>query len=75
MKTVIILVLFIGLFMVTHGIYEQKLKTISEKEKIVYKFVPRTYYEEQLSENNVMKKLSSMFNDSSPWNKKIDSTL
>lgn len=74
MKTIIILVLFIGLFMVTHGIYEQKLKNVSEKEKIVYKFIPRTYYEEQLSDNNVMTKLSSMFNDNSPWNRKIDSS-
>lgn len=62
MKTLIILVLFIGIFMVTHGVYEQKLKSVTQKEKIVYKFIPRTLYEEQLGNNTVMSKLNDMFN-------------
>jgi predicted HAD superfamily phosphohydrolase len=63
MKSLVVLVLFIGLFMITHGVYEQKLKSISEKEKIVYKFIPRTLYEEQLGNNTVTSKLNSMFNE------------
>jgi hypothetical protein len=67
MKTFIVLVLFIGIFMITHGIYEQKLKAMSNDKKIVYKFIPRTYYEEQLSDNNVMNKLGGMFSNDSTW--------
>ena len=70
MKTFIVLFLFVGIFMVTHGIYEQKLKSISEEKKVVYKFIPRTLYEEQLSNNSVMTKMSGLFTQDSPWMKK-----
>jgi hypothetical protein len=53
--------------MVTHGIYEQKLKGLSDNKQVVYKFIPRTYYEEQLSDNNVMSKLGGMFSNDSSW--------
>ena len=42
MKTVIILILFLGVFFVINGVYEQKIENLQTKEKIVYKFVPRT---------------------------------
>ena len=64
----VILILFIGLFFIVNGIYEQKLKSVEENPKIVYKFIPRTYYEEQIFDNNVTAKMSNMFNDNDqPW--------
>jgi len=56
--------------MITHGIYEQKLKGLHDDTKIVYKFIPRTYYEEQLADNNVMNKLGGMFSNDSTWMQK-----
>jgi len=68
MKTIVILLLFIGLFFVTNGIYEEKIKSVEDNPKIVYKFIPRTYYEEQLFDSNVTDKMSNMFNaNDQPW--------
>lgn len=65
---IVVLVIFIGMFFILNGVYEQKLKTIESNPKIVYKFIPRTYYEEQLFDNKVSDKMSKMFNsDGQPW--------
>lgn len=69
MKAFILLLLFIGLFMILNGIYEQKIKAIQEHKQVEYKFVPRTYYEEQLmnSYGDITNKMANMFNKASPW--------
>lgn len=57
------------MFMVISGIYEQKLKAVTESKTIEYKFIPRTYYDEQLEaqEGQVTRKMASMFDKASPW--------
>lgn len=67
MKTVVIFVLFIGMFLIIQGVFDEKLKAVEENKKVVYKFIPRTYYEEQIDESNVTSKVSTMFNKESPW--------
>ena len=68
MKQVIMLLLFIGVIMIMHGIYQQKLKAAKENVKIEYRFIPRTYYEEQLSSNTtVTGNFKNMFDKTSPW--------
>lgn len=67
MKTIIIFILFLGVFMIVHGIYEQKLKAAEENVKIEYRFIPRTLYEEQMNGNDLTLKMSDMFNKESPW--------
>lgn len=68
MNTIVILILFIGLFFIVNGIYEQKIKAVEDNPKIVYKFIPRTYYEEQIFDNNVTSKMANMFNSNDqPW--------
>lgn len=69
MKAFILLLLFVGMFMIMNGIYEQKLKAVQEHKQIEYKFIPRTYYEEQLmsGHGDVTTKMASMFNKASPW--------
>lgn len=67
MKTIIIILLFIGMFFVVNGVYEQKLKAIEANSKTEYKFIPRTYYEEQLAGQDINNKLTSMFDHASPW--------
>ena len=65
---IVMLAIFIGLFLIMNGVYEQRLKSIENNPKIVYKFIPRTYYEEQLFDNNVSAKVANMFaNDNQPW--------
>jgi hypothetical protein len=67
MKAVIVLILFVGLFLVTHGVYEQQLRTLSQKTKIEYRFIPRSYYDEQLAEAHTSAHFKDMFQKSSPW--------
>lgn len=68
MKSFIILLLFVGMFMIIHGIYEQKLKELQDNPRVEYKFVPRSYYDEQLSlDESFGSKFKSMFNHASPW--------
>ena len=35
--------------------------------RIEYRYIPRTFYDEQLSSGNVLKQFSSMFEDENPW--------
>jgi hypothetical protein len=69
MKAIIILLFFVGLFFIMNGIYEQKLKATESNKQIEYKFIPRTYYEEQLLSGvgDVTTKMASMFDGAGPW--------
>lgn len=57
--------LFTGLFLITHGIYNKKVEEIKKNSKIKYKFIPRTLYEEQLSDPDIFHKFGGMFNTTS----------
>jgi hypothetical protein len=68
MKAIIIMLLFTGMFFILNGIYEQKLKVAEQTSKVEYRFIPRTYYEEQLSNNpDLGNKMADMFNHAAPW--------
>jgi hypothetical protein len=67
MKTLVIFVLFIGMFLIIQGVYEEKLKAANDNKQVVYKFIPRTYYEEQLADSDLTQKVAPMFNKTSPW--------
>ena len=68
MKALILFFVFAGMLIIIVGIYEQKLKVAEQSKKIEYKFVPRTYYEEQLANtSDVSFKMADMFNNESPW--------
>ena len=59
---------FTAAFLIITGIYEQKLAAAEEQRKIEYRFIPRTFYEEQLAKTNtVTDRLGSMFDKESPW--------
>lgn len=57
----------IGIFLVIQGVYDQKIKNLEKNKRIEYRFIPRTYLEEQLADSNVSGKMSHMFNTESPW--------
>jgi hypothetical protein len=67
MQALVVLLLFVGMVLVMHGVYEQKLKAAEQKTRIEYRFVPRTYYEEQLGKADVQGIYKNMFNKESPW--------
>lgn len=67
MKTLIILLFTIGVFLVMNGIYEEKIKAITKNKRIEYRFIPRTYLEEQLADTDISGKMAHMFNKESPW--------
>jgi len=67
MKQFIMLIMFVGIVLIMQGIYEQKLKQASENVKIEYRFIPRTYYEEQLANSTVSSTMKNMFNGNEPW--------
>ena len=67
MKSIIILLLCAGIIMVVTG-YNKSLNK-SSRPKIEYRYVPRTFFEEQISPTNLKQSFNSMFNDPSIWNK------
>lgn len=68
MKSIAIFLLFTGVILVIHGIYEQKFQSLKKTNKIEYRFIPRTYYEEQLSKNaSASADFKNMFDRNEPW--------
>lgn len=70
MKSIAVFVLFLGMFLVVQGYYQQKLQaqknTSSANVKV--KFIPRSTYEDQLAtEPQVSKQFKSMFDDIGTW--------
>lgn len=53
MKSLIIFILFVGMFMIVSGVYEQRLTQAQKEKKIEYRFIPRSMYEEQLANNTL----------------------
>jgi hypothetical protein len=53
MKAFAIFLLFIGILLIIQGYYSDR--TICPKEKVLVKYVPRSFYEEQLSPSDNLK--------------------
>lgn len=68
MKSLIVLLFFLASLAIIIGIYEQKLEIAEQNKKIEYRFVPRTFYEEQMGNGgDVSDKFGTMFETESPW--------
>ena len=63
MKLLILLTLFFGIILVIHGIYEEKIKTLKKEVKVEYRFIPRSYYDEQIFSNQFSSKFSNLFDE------------
>ena len=70
MHSLLLLLLFVGMFMVVHGVYDQRFRALKDNVRVEYRFIPRTYYEEQLSNSNVSGMFQNMFEGTSPWQEK-----
>lgn len=53
MKAIAIFLLFLGSLLIIQGYYNDK--TVCPKEKVLVKYVPRSFYEEQLSPSENLK--------------------
>jgi hypothetical protein len=71
MRIVVILMLFVGMAMVIHSVYEEKLERAQRNVRVEYRFLPRTLYEEQMAQSADLLgddgKMSAMFSRATPW--------
>ena len=67
MRSVIIFLFCFGIILIIHSIYDQKYKAIQNNVRVEYRFIPRTYYDEQLSSVPVSSMFKNMFDKESPW--------
>ena len=64
-KKIIILLLLIGLVMIFVGYYQ--VKDLSHYPQIIYKYIPKSYYDEMFNQASVRSIFGRMFNNASPW--------
>jgi hypothetical protein len=67
MQTIVVLLMFIGMALVMHGIYDEKQRALEENVRVEYRFLPRTLYDEQLSQTDMAGTFKGMFDRESPW--------
>lgn len=68
MKAIAVCLLFIGMFLVVQGYYSQKSECPPPEVQV--KYIPRSLYDEQLSDNpesQVSTQFKGMFEDINPW--------
>ena len=64
---IISLLLFIGMFLIVAGVYEQKYQKLDKLVRTEYKFIPRSMYEDALATPDLTALYSSHFDVSDPW--------
>tara|TARA_B100000242_G_C42933318_1_gene432851 strand:- start:159 stop:425 length:267 start_codon:yes stop_codon:yes gene_type:complete len=68
MKLLILIILFIGIILVIQGVNDENIETLKKEKKIEYRFIPRSYYDEQIFSNQFSSKFSTLFDeDQSEW--------
>ena len=67
MKAISVFLLFVGMFLVVQGYYQQASMKQCPAPKVQVKYIPRSLYDEQLSEPTVAKHFQSMFDSVQPW--------
>jgi len=67
MQSFVVFMLFVGVFIVVHCVYEEKFRALQNDVRVEHRFVPRTYYEEQHATPDLAGKLKGLFEPSSPW--------
>jgi hypothetical protein len=61
MKSLVLLLMVIGIMMITIG-YHQQMQENYKKEKVIeYRYIPRSLYEEQMQPVNLQQSFSDMF--------------
>ncbi len=66
MKSLVVILLCLGIIMIVTG-YNKSMINNNKNTKIEYRYVPRTFFEEQNAPQNLQKSFNSLFNDRSTW--------
>jgi hypothetical protein len=67
LRILVLILLFTGALMIADGVYEQKLAAYKKQARIEYRFIPRTFYEEQMNDHDLSLKMKDMFQKDAPW--------
>lgn len=66
-KVIISLILFIGILFISIQITNIKAGLTNKDQKVIYRYIPRTFQEEQESPILVSDIFETMFSQPSPW--------
>ena len=69
-KSIIILIIFLGILLITIEITRTSKKCPSEK--IIYRYIPKTFEQEQKEPAYVSDIFKTLFNQPSPWIRSVD---
>ena len=72
MKSLILIIFIVGLVFVVIGYTENYKKC--PLPKIEYRYIPRNFYEEQVTEHNLKNMYSDMFNKPDTWQNYANNT-
>jgi hypothetical protein len=67
MKPIITLLLFMGMFLIVSGVYQQKFENMEKLVRTEYKFIPRSLYEDAMTTPDLVALYGSHFDVSDPW--------
>ena len=66
MKAIAVFLLFLGMILIVKGYYSKKYNKLA-KPKVIVKYIPRSEYEEQLSDNQRLSNFyKGLFEDTQP---------
>jgi len=65
MKSILLFIFLLGIFMILFG-YSKNYQKCPEPQ-IEYRYIPRSFYEEQMTPTNIFKSFKAMFNNPSTW--------
>jgi hypothetical protein len=66
-KAVVVLIIFLGILFVSVEITRIKAGLTKQKDRVIYRYIPRTFEEEQLDPIPVSDVFETMFSQPSPW--------
>lgn len=66
MRALSFFIFMIGVIMITMGYMDNKLQKKIQENKIEYRFVPKTLYDEQHEPSNISRIYSDMFSNEDP---------
>lgn len=71
MKSLVLLLLVVGIMAITIGYHQKLQENLKEKTIIEYRYIPRSFYEEQLQPVNVQQSFYDMFNKENVFSGKV----
>jgi hypothetical protein len=66
-KAVVVLIMFLGILFVAVEITRIKAGMQKRQDRVIYRYIPRTFEEEQLDPIPVSDVFETMFSQPSPW--------